>query len=245
MALWNPWHGCRKLSEGCQHCYVYRSDSRHGRDSSIPQKNSDFDLPVRKNRSGAYKLAPGETVNTCFTSDFLLDLADEWRGEAWAMMRERRDLNFFFITKRIDRLENCLPDDWGDGWDNVCIGCTVENQKRADYRLPIFSAAPIKHKIITCEPLLEAIDLEKYLGGWIEKLVAGGESGNEARLCDYSWILSLREQCLRRGVPFWFKQTGAHFKKDGKVYNVPRRYQHSQAKKAGINHVGRGIDGRQ
>ena len=79
------------------------------------------------------------TVYTCFSSDFLLDAADEWRGEAWAMMRLRSDLHFFMITKRIDRLMSVVPDDWRTGYSNVTLCCTVENQERADYRLPLYS----------------------------------------------------------------------------------------------------------
>ena len=78
------------------------------------------------------------------------------------MIRCRSDLHFMMITKRIDSFSDCLPDDWGDGYDNVTICCTVENQACADYRLPIYKRAPIKHKIIICEPLLERIDLENH-----------------------------------------------------------------------------------
>ncbi len=235
MALWNPWHGCRKISEGCRHCYVYRTDSRHGRDSSVPTRNADFDLPLRRDRSGQYKIRPGELVYTCFTSDFFLDAADEWREEAWEIMRRRPDLRYLIITKRIDRFEECMPADWGEGWDNVTICCTCENQDRADYRLPIFLQMPIKHRQIVCEPLLGPIDLGRWLGGWIEGVVAGGESGNEARLCDFDWILDISRQCACKNVPFFFKQTGALFRKDGRIYRIPRRFQHSQARKAGLN----------
>lgn len=69
----------------------------------------------------------------------------------------------------------------------------------------------------------------------IRELVCGGESGNDARICDYGWILSLREQCLAAGVPFRFRQTGALFRKDGRLYRIPRRLQHAQARKAGID----------
>ncbi len=235
MAIWNPWHGCRKISEGCRHCYVYRTDSRYGRDSSVPEKNKNFDLPLHKDRSGSYKIRSGELVYTCFTSDFFLDAADQWRGEAWDIMRIRSDLRYLIITKRIDRFEQCVPDDWGDGWDNVCICCTCENQDRADYRLPTFLQAPIRHRQIVCEPLLGRVDLSRYLGGWIEGVVVGGESGNEARLCDYDWVLDIRNQCRLKDVPFHFKQTGALFRKDGRVFRVPRRFQHAQAAKAGID----------
>ena len=63
------------------------------------------------------------------------------------MIRPCDDLSFLMITKRIDRLHVSLPDDWGDGYEHVTICCTVENQDRADYRLPIYKAAPVKHKI--------------------------------------------------------------------------------------------------
>lgn len=232
---WNLWHGCRKLSPGCENCYVYRTDAKHGRDSTIVAKTAAFDLPVRHNRAGAYKVPPGEMVYTCFTSDFLLKEADDWRPEAWAMMRLRSDLQFLFITKRIDRLEQCLPSDWGNGYPNVHICCTVENQQMADYRLPIFRALPIRYKSIVCEPLLGRIDLNEWLGSWVCEVIAGGESGNNARICDYSWILALRQQCELRGVAFHFKQTGARFRKDGKLYAIKRQFQHSQARKANID----------
>lgn len=237
MSLWNPWHGCKKFSAGCVNCYVYRTDSAYGKDSSIVTKTKDFDLPIRKNRKGNYVLQPDQEgiVYTCFTSDFLLEDADPWRPEAWQMMKSRSDLKFLFITKRIHRFHKCTPPDWGDGYDNVIICCTVENQDRADARLPIFLDAPIKHKMIICEPLLSEINLAPYLSSYIHGVVAGGESGQHARLCDYDWILRIRQQCIHANVAFTFKQTGALFKKGNKVYRIERKLQHAQAKKAGID----------
>lgn len=240
MAGWNPWHGCHKISAGCLNCYVYRIDARHGRDASNVVRNREFDLPLRKTRKGEWKIPAGETVYTCFSSDFFVEEADPWRAEAWAIMKARPDLHFFMITKRIHRFFDCIPADWGEGYSNVTICCTVENQAMADYRLPIYLQAPIRYKALACEPLLEPIDLEGYLqDGSIQALVAGGESGENARPCDYSWILSLRAQCIRTGVDFRFKQTGANFIKDGRQYAVPRKLQHSQAYHAGINVITR------
>ena len=234
--MWNLWHGRHKLSAGCKHCYVYRGDARREVDSSVVVRTKNFDLPLRKKRNGEFKIPPGTFVYTCFTSDFFVEDADKWRAEAWEMIRCRSDLHFMMITKRIDRFSDCLPDDWGDGYDNVTICCTVENQTCADYRLPIYRRAPIKHKIIICEPLLERIDLSTYaVGEWIEQIVAGGESGYEARPCDFEWVMDLRRICVENKVDFWFKQTGSKFVKDGKTYNVKRQFQHSQARKAGIN----------
>ena len=233
--LWNLWHGCKKISAGCQNCYVYRTDAKFERDASEVKKTTSFYLPRKKNRAGEYKIPSGETVYTCFTSDFFLDYADEWRREAWEMIRERPDLHFIMITKRPDRFYVSLPDDWGDGYENVTIGCTAENADRAAYRLPIFASLPIKHKIIICEPLLSEIDLSPYLFG-IEEVVAGGESGNEARVCDFEWVKRIRRDCVTAGVDFTFKQTGARFRKDGRLYRIERKYQHSQAKRAGIDY---------
>ncbi len=236
MADWNLWHGCHKISEGCRNCYVYRADASHGRDPSVVRKTSKFDMPIKKDRKGNYKIRSGETVYTCFTSDFFVEDADDWRNEAWNMMKIRSDLEFFLITKRIHRFMQCIPDDWNDGYDNVTICCTVENQLMSDFRLPIYKKVPVKHKIIICEPLLSRIYIEDYLDG-IEEVVAGGESGSQARLCDFDWIMDLRQQCIRKNVKFIFKQTGAKLKKDGKIYRIERKYQHTQAKKANINYT--------
>ena len=237
-ADWNPWHGCTKISTGCKYCYVYRQDEMYGSltASSLCRKTNNFDLPVKHRRDGSYKIPPGKIVFTCFTSDFLLKDADDWRQDCWRMIRERRDCFFFFFTKRIDRLRECLPPDWGEGYDNVIIGCTVENRDRAAYRLPIFLDLPIKHRAIIIAPMLEQIDISPYLSEKIEEVSVSGESGINARPCNYDWILDIRRQCLEKKVPFTFHQTGAHFIKDGKLYNIPRKYQISQAKKAGIDY---------
>ena len=236
-ADWNPWHGCTKISPGCKYCYVYRQDERYGSTtaSSTCRKTKAFDLPVRKNRDGSYKIPPGKVVFTCFTSDFLLKDADAWRAECWKMIRQRSDCWFYFFTKRIDRLERCLPPDWGNGYENVLIGCTVENQDRADYRLPIFLSLPVRHRSIIAAPLLERIDLSAYLSSNIEEVSVSGESGMQARPCDYDWILDIRRQCVEKNVPFCFHQTGAHFIKDGRMYTIERKFQISQARKAGID----------
>lgn len=236
--VWNPWHGCRKLSPGCMNCYVYRRDAEFGKDSSIVTKTISFGLPIAKNRQKQYKLMPEDrTVFTCLSSDFFLEEADEWRKEAWQYIKERKDLHFIIITKRIHRFLVSLPGDWGEGYDNVSIWCTCENQDRTDYRLPILLELPIIHRAIIHEPMLEKINIEKYLScGKIEKVVCGGESGNDARICDFNWVLDTRNQCVNYEVPFRFKQTGANFKKENKIYHIPRKNQMNQAVRAGIDY---------
>ena len=152
------------------------------------------------------------------------------------MMKRRSDLWFYFFTKRIDRFMECVPEDWGEGYDNVLVGCTVENQQMADYRLPLFMSLPIKHKSIIVAPLIGPVDLSVYLDGSIEEVSVGGESGQYARPCDYAWILTIREQCVKADVPFHFHQTGARLIKDGRTFHIPRCYQHSQAHRANIDY---------
>lgn len=203
--------------------------------SDLARKTLAFDLPVKRKRDKSYKIPPGSMVFTCFTSDFLLEDADAWRPECWAMMRKRSDCRFYFFTKRIHRFMECVPDDWGSGYPNVMVGCTVENQAMADQRLPIFEALPIRYKTIIVAPMIERIDLSNYLNDNIEEVSVGGESGRGARPLDFDWVLSLREQCIRAGVPFRFHQTGAKLIKDGRQYYIRRCYQHAQAKKAGVD----------
>lgn len=204
--------------------------------SSEVRKTASFNLPLKRKRDKSYKIPPGKVVFTCFTSDFLVEGADEWRPEAWAMIRERSDLMFFFFTKRITRFAECMPADWGEGYENVMIGCTVENQEMAEVRLPVFMSLPVKHRAIIVAPLLERVDLMPWLDRSIEEVSVSGESGDAARVCDYEWILDLRRQCMEKEVPFRFHQTGAKLLKDGKLYRIRRAFQISQARKAGIDY---------
>ncbi len=213
MAIWNPWRGCRKYSEGCKFCYVHKGDRKRGTDTNEIVITDKFDAPVAKTKKGEYKIKSGQTVFLCFSSDFLIEEADEWRKDCWNMIQERSDLHFIFLTKRIERFMDCIPADWDDGYDHVTVGCSIENQDRADFRLSIFSGLPIKHKNIICQPLIEEIDIGKYLDG-MELVVVGGESDTFARPLYYDWVLSIREQCRDRGVHFQFRQCGTHFVKD-------------------------------
>ena len=232
--MWNPWRGCHRYSEGCKYCYIHKGDAKRGMDTNNIVKSKNFDAPIAKNKNGEYKMKSGKLVYVCFSSDFLIEDADDWRDECWKMMKERLDLHFLFLTKRIERFMECIPSDWGEGYDNVTIGCTIENQDRADQRLSLFSKMPIKHKNIICQPLIEKIDIEKYLDK-VELVVVGGESDRNARTLDYNWVLDIRKQCIRKNVPFEFRQCGTHFLKDGKEYTIPTKQLMSQARKANIN----------
>lgn len=145
--IWNPWHGCLKYSEGCKNCYMYYLDKIRGNSGAYIYKvKANFYYPLAKNRQGEYKIKSGEQIRVCMTSDFFLKEADEWREEAWRIIKARSDVIFILITKRAERIRACLPKNWGDGWENVFLHVTCENQKRADERIPILLNLPFKHK---------------------------------------------------------------------------------------------------
>jgi protein gp37 len=232
--MWNPWRGCKKCSDGCKYCYIHKGNSKRNINTNDIVKTDDFYKPISKLKNGNYKIKSG-IVYTCFASDFLIKEADSWRDECWKMIKERPDLTFLFLTKRIERFLECIPNDWNDGYENVIVCCTIENQKNADLKLSIFNSLPIKHKCIIAQPLLEKINIEKYLDN-IELVIVGGESDYNARPLDYDWVLDIREQCIRKKINFEFRQCGTHFIKDGKEYVLQVKDLSRQAKVANINY---------
>ena len=241
--IWNPWHGCIKASEGCAHCYMYFLDKIRGEDGSRIYRTQNFNYPLQRRRSGGYKVMSGEMIRVCMTSDFFLEEADQWRPEAWRIMRQRSDVKFYLLTKRPERVAACLPPDWGDGWENIFFNVTCENQRRADERVPLLLSLPFKHKGVMTAPLLGPIDMERYLtSGDIEQVLAGGENYDGARPCNFDWIKSLSAQCRAHDVTFCFLNTGTVFIKDGRTYRMPDHQLQSQmAYKANVNHAGRPI----
>ena len=111
MAMWNPWRGCKKCSDGCLHCYIHKGDFKRGINTNNIVKIKEFDKPIKRLKNGNYKMKCG-LVYTCFSTDFFIEEADEWRRECWNFIKEREDCTFLFLTKRIDRFYNCIPENW-------------------------------------------------------------------------------------------------------------------------------------
>lgn len=235
MAIWNPWRGCHRKSEGCENCYIFRANDRKGIDTNIVYKTEDFYKPILKDKKGNFKIKSGQLIYMCFSADFFVEDADEWRSEVWRMIRQRQDLTFLFLTKRIERFKIGFPEDFIEVPENVVVCCTVENQKRADERLSYFSTLPIKNKIITIQPMLEKIDISKYLNG-IDSVVVGGESGSGVRPFDREWALDIRRQCIEAGVAFEYRQVGSDYIVDGVHRKVQRMYLCKTAREEGISY---------
>lgn len=243
--IWNPWHGCIKCSEGCQHCYMYFLDRMRDKNGAeIYRTKTGFTYPLQKRREGGYKIQSGELIRVCMASDFFLEQADDWRDEAWEIIRQRPDVKFFLLTKRPQRVAQCLPDNWGNGWENVMLNVTCENQVRADERIPILKALPFKHKGIMCAPLIGGIRLDRHLDdGVIEQVICGGENYDGTRPCHFDWVQQLRSACVRHNVTFCFIETGTVFIKDGKRYSLPKKkLQSEMACKSGMSFSGKPIE---
>lgn len=236
--IWNPWHGCRKYSEGCENCYMFYLDGqRDKKGSDIYKVKTNFNLPLKKDRSGNYKIQSGMTIRVCMTSDFFLEEADQWRDEVWDMIRRRSDVNFWLLTKRAYRIKECLPSDWGEGWENVSVNVTTENQQRADERIPILLDIPAKHKGIMIAPFIGKVDIGQYLsGGQIENVLADGENYEGCHPLHYEWVKDVYEDCVKYNIPFRFYGTGNVFVKDGKTYHVCKAYQFVQALRSGFQY---------
>lgn len=230
---WNPWHGCHKCSPGCLNCYVFYCDGKRQKNADVVTRSkTNFDLPLKKDRTGQFKIPPGTELATGFTSDFFIEDADPWRSEAWDIIRRRPDVRFLIPTKRPERVSAHLPPDWGDGWENIALAVTAECQSKVDERLPVLLRLPFRHKFVFVSPILEDVSLSEYLStGEIEQVSVGGESYAGARTCDFDWVRHIYEDCTRFGVTFDFHQTGSNFVKDGRRYKIRHHDEYGQAKK--------------
>jgi protein gp37 len=192
---WNPWHGCARVSAGCDHCYMFEAKRRYGQDPEIIRRGAPhtFTLPLTW-RDGM--------VFTCSWSDFFIRDADPWRAEAWDIIRRTPHLTYQILTKRPARMRRRLP--WTDApWAHVWLGVSVEAQAWR-YRLDGLRAVPAALRFVSFEPLLEDLGPLDLSGiGWV---IVGGESGPRFRSCEVAWIGGVVEQCRAQGVPCFVKQ---------------------------------------
>lgn len=202
---WNPWQGCRKVSTGCKNCYMYREKKRYGQDGNNIHRSSDdtFYAPLKK--------LNGPLVFVCSWSDFFIEEADPWRDEAWDIIRQTPHLIYQILTKRPERIMQHLPADWGNGWPNVWLGVSVENDDYT-HRMDVLRDIPAALRFVSCEPLLGPITLNLSGFDWV---ITGGESGPGCRPADANWFIHIRDQCDFVGVRYFHKQNGGTHKMDG------------------------------
>ena len=215
---WNPWRGCHKVSSGCKNCYMYREQKRYGNDPNkvVKAKSNTFNAPL--------KWIEPARVFTCSWSDFFIEEADEWRDKAWEIIRQTPHLTYQILTKRIENVLDRLPKDWGDGYDNVWLGVSVESQE-FESRMYHLNHIPVKMRFVSAEPLLGPLYLSVYLtnmiGGnryhGIDWVIVGGESGPGYRKMNPEWAISLAKQCGNMQAKFFMKQMGGWPNKKGEI----------------------------
>jgi len=225
----NPWWGCAKISEACKHCYAEVWSKRSGSTIWGPNGNRRFfgdkhwHEPTVWNRE-ANNLRKRKRVFCASMADIFedrLDL-DTWRTRLWELIEETPWLNWLLLTKRPENLMKMIP--WTNNWpSNVWVGTTAENQERAIQRIPILLKCRAVIRFVSCEPLLGPVDLRQWLNHGDQKkpskgidwVIAGGESGSNARPMHPVWARSLRDQCVAAHIPFHFKQWGCWRPSDG------------------------------
>lgn len=207
---WNPWVGCLKVSPGCKQCYMYRDQKRYGNDPKVVRRTKDrtFFRPLHWHDPAK--------VFTCSWTDFFIDQADEWRDEAWDVIRHTPHLTYQVLTKRPENILDRLPEDWGDGWSNVWMGVSVESIDYY-YRIRMLMDVPAIVRFISYEPALENVFFDIALrSGKIHWLISGGESDySSPRPADLDWFRNARDTCKYYGVAYFHKQHGGKRKIDG------------------------------
>ncbi len=209
----NPWWGCTHASPGCEHCYAELDAKRYGHrvwGVGAPRRRMSDRHWAEPLKWSAEALEAGvrDRVFCASMADVFEDRGDldPKRQRLWALIAATPHLDWLLLTKRIHMVAQLVP--WGSAWPaNVWLGTTVEDQRRAAERLPILVDLPAVVRFVSAEPLLEPLDLERWLPG-VDWLIAGGESGPGARPPAPAWFTGLRDQCVAAGTAFFFKQWG-------------------------------------
>lgn len=289
-ATWNPVTGCTKVSPGCDHCYAetlaerFRGTPGHYYENGfdVQLRPERLDQPLRWTR-------PRRIFVNSMSDLFHDDVPDEYVARVFAVMAAAERHTFQLLTKRHGRMRSLLTSRhfrrmvrtaMHDEFDvsevdafgtdifplfNVWLGVSVEDQKRADLRIPALLETPAAVRFLSCEPLLGPVCLDAFHSGdghapgtpmpceaWppgIGWVIVGGESGHGARPMHPEWARSLRDQCVAAGIPYLFKQWGEWVPEDQSPEEtiVPATYRFDRATRSmrlGKKAAGRELDGR-
>tara|TARA_B100001079_G_scaffold190327_1_gene164180 strand:+ start:10131 stop:11039 length:909 start_codon:yes stop_codon:yes gene_type:complete len=278
---WNPWIGCTRISPACDHCYAARIDHRFGGGhwgAGAPRKRtsaSNWKQPLRWNRQAAERGVRYRVFCASLADVFDNEVPAEWRADLFDLIRATPHLDWLLLTKRIGNAFTMLPCDFSpDAFPNVWLGATVVNQDEADRDIPKLLTINAPVRFLSIEPMLGPIDLRLTVAAplWagdgpnarafnsdrlgLHWIIAGGESGPQARPSHPDWFRSLRDQCAAAGVPFLFKQWGEwvpprqqrleDWQSDGVTMTTKfcRLDDGIEMYRVGKTHAGRALDGR-
>jgi protein gp37 len=128
------------------------------------------------------------------------------RDDLFHIIRHTPTLDWLLLSKRPENISKMLPADWGDGYSNVWLGTTAEDQKHYDRRWSVLRRTPAVVRFISYEPALGPLNIAGHWGHYPDWIICGGESGSQARYMEPKWAYDLRDQCSRLDVPYFFKQ---------------------------------------
>ena len=229
---WNPVTGCTKVSAGCKNCYAERMSKRLAGRYGYPA-DDPFRVTLHPDRlEQPLRWRKPRRVFVCSMGDlFHKDVPLYFQVDVWRTMADSPQHTFQVLTKRADLMQQRLqPLSGAFGvLPNVWLGITAENQIRANERIPALLKMPAAVRFVSCEPLLDPVNLlsavnkldefyeANFKPGGIDWVIAGCESGPGRRWAKESWFLLLLDQCEMSGVPFFLKQMD----RDGQVEKLP------------------------
>jgi protein gp37 len=242
-STFNPWRGCSKVSPGCENCYAEALSKRNPAvlgewgdgGTRVAASDAMWREPLRWDKA-AKAAGVRHRVFCASLADVMEDRPELhlWRERLFRLIQQCHHLDWLLLTKRPENFARFLP--WsfaGDAasrpgvvWPHVWLGTSVEDQARADERVPHLLRTPAAVRFLSVEPLLGEVNLRPYFahsihcaqahpGGGpcacprLHWVIVGGESGPGARPCDLAWVRSLVAQCRAAGVACFVKQLGA------------------------------------
>jgi len=212
-ATWNPVRGCTKVSPGCKHCYAetfaerFRGVPRHPFEQGF-----DLRLVPEKLLDPLKWAAPRRIFVNSMSDLFQEGVPTSFIERVGAVMRDAPQHTFQVLTKRHERMLELLSGDlrWLAALPNAWWGVSVEDRRHGKPRIAALRRIPTAVRFLSIEPLLEDLGTIDLRGmHWV---IVGGESGPRARPMAKEWVVSLRDQCRRAHVPFFFKQWGGRRK---------------------------------
>lgn len=245
---WNPIIGCSMVSPGCTNCYAMRMAWRlqhnpklNGRYAGIARKTEKGKAiftgkvkVVKEVMRQPYRWKKPQRIFVNSMSDLFHDgISANFYVDFWKVVRENPQHQFLILTKRPQNISARLPEDWGDGYDNVWLLVSIENQKQASERILQLLSIKAKVRGLSCEPLLSSLIIPDCIMQRLDWIVVGGESGPNARKMEDWWAHQLITDAKRNKVAAFMKQFGTVAAKEMKLQsraggdfaNFPKEYQ--------------------
>jgi protein gp37 len=214
-ATWNPVTGCTKISPGCDHCYAERFSERFRGTPGHPFKTG-FDLTLRSERleQPLRWRAPRMIFVNSMSDLFHKDIPEDFIDRVFDTMERAPWHTFQVLTKRSSLMRDFLRKRYGTipGPLHMWFGVSIEDGTKLS-RIRHLRDSPAGVRFLSIEPLIGPIGTLDLSG--IDWVIVGGESGPRARPMRPDWVRSIRDQCMRAHVAFFFKQWGGLRPKSG------------------------------